>query len=133
RAGWPFGSAVVDGCCLSSPLRNIVIALPLECEIVSAVQIVHPLRQAARPTVLATQPVSAEAGKDYRSRPKDRGKQTVAGVAAPRGLIGTNQRPTSTASISPAVWRSTPSRVASSTFGPKFPQRFLLEAIASGP
>src|ERR1019366_5302847 len=76
----PFGSAVVDGCCLSSPLRNIVIALPLECEIISAVQIFHPLRQAARPTVLATQPVSAEAGKDYRSRPTDRGKQTVAGV-----------------------------------------------------
>ncbi|MGB2663174.1 MAG: hypothetical protein WAK48_04165, partial [Candidatus Acidiferrum sp.] len=37
--GWRFRSAACDGCCLSSLPRNIVMALPLEVEIASAVQL----------------------------------------------------------------------------------------------
>src|ERR1700746_224934 len=86
---------------------------------------------AATPTARAGFPVSAVAGKDYRSRPTDRGRQTVAGAAALPDWKVTNQRLTSTVSISPAAWRSAPSRVASSALGPKFPQRVLLAVIVS--
>ena len=62
----------------------------IECEAISA-QHSHLLRLAATPTALAALPVLA-AEKDYRYIRTDRGRRTVAAVAAPQIQVGHSSR-----------------------------------------
>ena len=98
--------------------------------VIAAVQIFRPAAASTAPESLL---VSAAVGKDRRSTSIGRGKQTIAAAVEPPDSKGTNRMSIVVADISPAAWRTAPSRAASSGHWPKSPHTFSLAVTVSGP
>src|SRR6266853_5879912 len=101
--------------------------------LIAAVQFIDPLRSVAASTALTIFLVSVVVGKDRQSMPTGHGKQIIAAAGVLPDSKGTNRTSIAVAGISPAAWRSAPSRAGSSRHWLKSPQTFSPAATVSRP